>query len=86
MGLFNNAGKKKRSIICKFVRSRSFLNLECNNYTSKIIPKIQKQNGETITEQTNILAETKNFYQDLFNDKTMSIEAVCRTILKVKRT
>ena len=36
--------------------SKHFLNLEANNYTSKIIPKIQQENGETITKQEDILS------------------------------
>ena len=39
--------------------------LESTNFTSKIIPKIERDNGKTITKQFDILKETKVFY-DLY--------------------
>ena len=49
-----------------------FSNLESHNYmyASKIIPKIEKENGDIITDQTEILDETHNYYQHLYNANT----------------
>ena len=44
-----------------------FLNLESYNYASKVIPKIEKENGDIITDQAKILDETHNYYQNLYN-------------------
>ena len=49
--------------------SKYFCNLETQNFTSKIIPKIQKQDGKVITDQTEILKETKQFYKTLYSDR-----------------
>lgn len=42
-------------------------NLENRNFTSKIIPKIQKGNGDNITNQNDILFEVQSFYTDLYS-------------------
>ena len=43
-----------------------FFNLENRNFTSKIIPKIEKDNGEIITKQGEILNEVQTFYEKLY--------------------
>ena len=35
------------------------------NYTSKIIPKVEKDNGEIVTDQKEILKEVQYFYENL---------------------
>jgi hypothetical protein len=40
--------------------------LESKNFTSKIIPKIERDDGKTITKQFDILKETKVFYEELY--------------------
>ena len=46
-----------------------FCNLEKHNYTSKIIPKLETNNGKIVTDQHEILNETKIFYEDLYASK-----------------
>ena len=49
-----------------------FCNLEkhnYDNYTSKIIPKLETNNGKIVTDQHEILNETKIFYEDLYASK-----------------
>ena len=46
--------------------SKYFRNLEKRHYTSKIIRKIEKQDGTIVTEQDDIVKETKYFYQHLY--------------------
>ena len=46
-----------------------FCNLEKHNYSSKIIPKLDTEDGKTITDQFEILNETKICYQDLYSCK-----------------
>ncbi len=46
-----------------------FFNLENRNFTSKIIPKIVKDNGDIIDKQDDILHEIKLFYQQLYSCK-----------------
>jgi hypothetical protein len=41
--------------------------METRNFTSKIIPKLVKDNGEIIQEQFEILNETKQFYEKLYS-------------------
>lgn len=53
--------------------SRYFCNLESQNFTSKIIPKIIKPDGQVITKQQDILQETRNFYQSLYSDRDDSL-------------
>ena len=48
--------------------SSYFLGLESNNFTSKIILKIENDKGELITDQKEILHEANFFYQNLFNE------------------
>ena len=46
-----------------------FCNLEKHNFTSKLIPKLEKQGGEIISDQFQILNEAKLFYEDLYSCK-----------------
>ena len=46
-----------------------FCNLEKHNFTSKLIPKLEKQDGEIISDQFQILNEAKLFYEDLYSCK-----------------
>ena len=49
--------------------SNFFCNLEKHNYTSKIIPKLETNNGKIVIDQHEILNETKIFYEDLYASK-----------------
>ena len=49
--------------------TKFFCNLEKHNYTSKIIPKLETNNGKIVTDQHEILNETKIFYEDLYASK-----------------
>ena len=49
--------------------SKYFCNLEKNTYSSKIIPKIEKEDGTFIKDQVTILEETKLFYQTLYSSR-----------------
>ena len=65
----------------KLVRSRAqwvdegekptkyFCGLESKNYTSKIIPKVEKDNGEIVTDQKEILKEVQYSYENLYKNK-----------------
>ncbi|CAG2186632.1 unnamed protein product [Mytilus edulis] len=44
-----------------------FCNLEKRNYNEKIIPKLIKDNGEEIFNQSEILEEQKSFYEKLYS-------------------
>ena len=75
----------------KLVRSRAqwvdegekptkyFCGLESKNYTSKIIPKVEKDNGEIVTDQKEILKEVQYFYENCTKIK-MKIRVV---VLKI---
>jgi polyhydroxyalkanoate synthesis regulator phasin len=47
--------------------SKYFCNLESRNYYSKLITKLQLENGKEINDQDEILKETKTFYQNLYS-------------------
>ena len=49
--------------------SKYFCNLEKRHYTSKIIKKIEKQDGTIVTEQDDIVKETKYFYEHLYKQE-----------------
>ena len=53
-----------------------FCSCESHNYASKFIPKIQKDNGEIITEQNQILKETGQYYEKLYSSKEESLNDV----------
>ena len=46
--------------------TKYFINLETQNYVSKQIPNIEKDDGSVIFDQMEILHETKCFYENLF--------------------
>ena len=46
-----------------------FCNLEKHKLTSKFTPKLEKQNGEIISDQFQILNEAKLFYEELYRSK-----------------
>ena len=45
-----------------------FCHLESRNYINKTITKIEKQNGQTITKQEDILNQVKLFYENLYEN------------------
>ena len=49
--------------------SQFFCNLETNNFTNKVINVIEKDNGEIITDQKQILIETCKYYETLYASK-----------------
>ena len=49
--------------------SNFFCNLEKHNYSSKIIPKLETNNGKLVIDQHEILNETKLYYEDLYESK-----------------
>ena len=49
--------------------SQFFCNLETNNFTNKVINVIEKDNGEIITDQKQILTETCKYYETLYASK-----------------
>ena len=67
-----------------FIRSRSqmfsqeekpnklFLNLENNNFISKNIKELIKDNNTKITEPNKILEEMRTFYEDLYSNKNIT--------------
>jgi molecular chaperone GrpE (heat shock protein) len=47
-----------------------FLNLESRHFTNKIIPKLNKENGnEEVTVQKDILLEIENYYRSLYQNR-----------------
>ena len=53
-----------------------FCNLEKHIFTSKIIPKLEKNDGKIITDQIEILNETKQFYEDLYASKDSQLSDI----------
>ena len=49
--------------------SQFFCSIETNNFKSKVINVIEKDDGEIITDQKQILAETCKFYETLYASK-----------------
>lgn len=39
------------------------------NFTSKIIPKVEKENGDIVTNQKEILKQVKIFYENLYKNR-----------------
>ena len=48
--------------------TKYFCNLESRNYINKTISRIEKDNGQTITKQEDILNEVKQFYENLYKN------------------
>ena len=49
--------------------TKYFCNLESRNYSNKIIPKVVKDDGNTVINQEDILIEVKNFYKNLYGSQ-----------------
>jgi hypothetical protein len=45
------------------------INLETTFFTSKTIPKLLNESGNVITDQNQILQETKNYYGNLYSKR-----------------
>ena len=62
-----------------------FCNLEKHNYTSKIIPKLETNDGKIITDQQENLDETKLFYENLYSSKdSQLIDINCMNYLIIR--
>ena len=48
--------------------TKYFCNLESRNYINKTISRIEKDNGQTITKQEDILNEVKQFYENFYKN------------------
>ena len=46
--------------------TKYFCSLESRNYINKTISRVEKDNGQIITKQENILLEVKQFYENLY--------------------
>ena len=55
--------------------SKYFCQLEKKNFIEKTIPKLIKDNGETVTDQEDILKEQKEFYKSLYTSKETTQDA-----------
>ena len=53
-----------------------FCNLEKYNYTSKIVSKLETNEGKIITDQFDILNETKRFYEELYASKDSQLKDI----------
>ena len=56
--------------------SQYFCNLERKNYLDKTIRKISQENGESVTEQKDILNKIKDYYSELFRTRDSLIEHI----------
>ena len=56
--------------------TKYFCELEKHNYISKIICKIEKEDGTIICDQEEILLETKKFYENLYKSKDNTLEDI----------
>ena len=56
--------------------SKYFCHLESRNFTNKLIPKIEEDNGNVILEQHEILDATKKFYENLYSSREHDIEDI----------
>ena len=56
--------------------SKFFCSLESHNYLSKIIPKIEMPDGKVITNQQEILQQTKLFYENLYTSKDDKLDNI----------
>ncbi|KAK3088083.1 hypothetical protein FSP39_014464 [Pinctada imbricata] len=56
--------------------SKYFCHLESRNFTNKLIPKIEEDNGNIISEQHEILEATKKFYENLYSSREHDIEDI----------
>lgn len=56
--------------------SQYFCSLESHNYTSKVINVIEKEDGQIITNQKDILKETCKYYENLYSSKENSLNDI----------
>ena len=56
--------------------SAYFCKLESYKFASKIIPKVQKDNGQIITNQHEILDEAKKYYETLYSARTLDSDNI----------
>lgn len=49
--------------------SKYFISLESRNFSSKIIPKVEKEDGSTVFNQFEILNELRMFYDNLYQKR-----------------
>ena len=56
--------------------TRYFCGLEKRNYVNKTVSKVKTNTGQTITDQSNILGEISNFYQNLYSNKDDYLDEV----------
>ena len=61
--------------------STYFCSLEARNFTSKQIPKIEKENGIVIDKQEKILEELKHFYKTYTHSQNLKKEIIFTLIL-----
>ena len=53
--------------------TKYFCGLESKNFTNKIIPKVQLDDGHLVTEQHDILREAKKYYESLYEKKDCGV-------------
>ena len=56
--------------------SKYFCHLESRNFTNKLIPKVEEDNGNVILDQQAILESTKQFYETLYSSRENDIEDI----------
>ena len=56
--------------------SKYFCHLESRNFTNKLIPKVEEDNGNVILDQQSILESTKQFYETLYSSRENDIEDI----------
>ena len=56
--------------------TKYFCALEKHNYVSKIICNLEQEDGNKITDQEEILKETKQFYENLYKSRDDSLEDI----------
>ncbi|KAK6171730.1 hypothetical protein SNE40_018168 [Patella caerulea] len=54
--------------------SKYFCNLELNNFMNKTIQRVETGNGNTITDQKEILKQVRHFYASLYNDRETELD------------
>ena len=65
--------------------SRYFTRLENRNFTSKRMSFLEKENGDIIYEQKELLTETKNFYQKLYEKREVNTVNLDTLIIDQKK-
>ena len=56
--------------------SHYFCSLESRNFVNNVIPRIEKENGDTISNQFDILKETKDYFKNLYRNIDDTIQNV----------